>query len=510
MNGTYLSLWLREMRKHVVGRYIGDIRIRGRLVQLVFVRQSLYISLYPDVMALCVDQKDDQGYESLTAFSTLVHGLRIEYAEQDSCTPVLRIGLQTGDERGPEMIVLTVLLYRDAPNLMITKGSVYRKLFSRIIDKKARQCLWTLPEARIAELFVGDREHVERTILTEFDGIDQNLIKELTPERAQRLRDIFHGQGSMRPHLVSWKPLKISFFAAEYTKEYGSFNVLFQDAISLYSEMRRREQAAAEKKKVAHTLRRRIDRLEKKLLTPDEVERYRLIGNCILANLGSIKKGDTRAVVPGFYDHGTCEIALDPSKSPQENAQAYFARYKKSKRGQPHLQEKIRHLRQELAQVDTGTREPAKRQTKQKAAATRVSVPFRIFRLDSGADVYVGKNARSNDELTFSFARPHDYFFHVRGYQGSHVLLRTNIKRGQKAAKKDIETAAATAAFYSKAKKQKRVPISYTQRKYLKKSRKGKPGAVVLMREEVIFVDPALPADSTDQGLLANSHQEFT
>jgi len=111
----------------------------------------------------------------------------------------------------------------------------------------------------------------------------------------------------------------------------------------------------------------------------------------------------------------------------------------------------------------------------------------------------VGKNARSNEELTFKYARPDDYFFHTRGYGGSHVLLKARVPKGQKPRKEDIESAAALAAYFSKAKKQTRVPVSYTQRKYLKRNKKGKPGSVILMREEVVFVKPMLyPEDGSD------------
>ncbi|MBN2620198.1 DUF814 domain-containing protein [candidate division WOR-3 bacterium] len=497
MNGTYLHLWLREIKEQVEGQYIGDIRIRDRLVQLVLARYSLYVSLYPDVMALCVDQKDDHHYESLTAFNVLVRGLRIGHMEQDSLKPVLRLGLQSGEDHGPEKIVLTIVLYREAPNIVVSKGDAYRKLFARIVDKKAKQSLWDVPMDRIAELFAGERDQVERTILATYEGIDQNLMKELIPVRVQHVRDLVDGQGKIRPRLVSLKPLKISLFAREYKKEYRSFNALLQDVINAHSEIRHREQAEAEKKKAISMLQRRIGRLKKKVVAPEEVERCRLIGNCLLANLASIKKGDERVVLPALSGEGLHEIHLDPSKSPQENAQAYFVRYKKAKRGQPQVQEKIARLQQELARIRTEIWESKEKKSGEKAKPQSAPSPFRLFHLDSGADIYVGKNARSNDELTFSFAGPHDYFFHVRGYQGSHVVLRARTKKGQKAAKKDIETAAAIAAFYSKAKKQKRVPVSYTQRKYLKKSKKGKPGAVILMREEVVFVDPILPSSNS-------------
>ncbi|MEO0185873.1 MAG: fibronectin-binding domain-containing protein, partial [candidate division WOR-3 bacterium] len=73
---------------------------------------------------------------------------------------------------------------------------------------------------------------------------------------------------------------------------------------------------------------------------------------------------------------------------------------------------------------------------------------------------------------------------------------RPVMQKGQNIRKEDIEKAAAIAAYFSKAKTQKSVPVSYTKRKYLKKSKKGKLGTVILMRESVIFVDPGLPADA--------------
>jgi predicted ribosome quality control (RQC) complex YloA/Tae2 family protein len=119
--------------------------------------------------------------------------------------------------------------------------------------------------------------------------------------------------------------------------------------------------------------------------------------------------------------------------------------------------------------------------------------PFHRFLLESGSVVLVGKNARTNDELTFKHARPSDYFFHTRGFEGAHTILKPNIPRGQRPSRQEIMTAASIAAYFSKARKQNNVPVSYTQRKFLKKNKKAKPGSVILMREEVVFVEPELP-----------------
>jgi predicted ribosome quality control (RQC) complex YloA/Tae2 family protein len=218
----------------------------------------------------------------------------------------------------------------------------------------------------------------------------------------------------------------------------------------------------------------------------------RKLGELILANVNKVKKGASAAQLVDPYTQKQIEVKLDPHLTPQGNAQRYFVKYKKAKRGQPRLREQIRALTEELKALKS--KFPVRRLTGKKiTGAVLPKEPFLKFDLDSGSVVFAGKSARSNDELTFKHARPGDYFFHTRGFEGAHIILRPNIPRGQRPSKEEIRIAAAIAAHFSKAKKQKNVAVSYTQRKYLKKSKKGKVGSVILMREEVIFVDPELP-----------------
>lgn len=499
MNGTYIHLWLREIKKRLLGRYIEDITKQERLIQIVLDKESLFISLYPEVLAACVKQRESKNYQSMSVFRALVKGRRISSVEQDSFAPVIRIGCNEGEVPQADTITMTIILYREAPNLVITKRNVYRKLFSRIVEKKPRPSLWHISGTDMDTFFADNQQHTGDKILKSYEGIDQALAHELTLERVRILQKIVRGEYWINPRLVSTKPLRISLFVAQDVLEYTSFNRLLQQAINQHCVTLRHNRAVYEKKKAIRNLKRRIDHLNKKLMPPDDIERYRIMGDSILAHLRSIKKGDAQVIVPMLTGQGTQEIILDPQKNPQENAQAYYRRYKKLKRGQPLIAKKIDDLRQELAHVQRKTWEPVSVQEQNIKKTDKSTLPFRVFHLDKGVDVYVGKNARSNDKLTFSYARPHDYFFHVRGYQGSHVILRAQIKRGETAAKKDIEAAAAIAAYFSKAKKQKRVPVSYTQRKYLKKSKQGKPGAVILIREEVIFVDPLLPAVQAEE-----------
>jgi predicted ribosome quality control (RQC) complex YloA/Tae2 family protein len=496
MNGTHLSLWLRETRAQLSGSFVEDVRINARVVQVLLKKKSLYVSLYPDCMTAFVAKRRNEGYVTLSTFNTILRGLRIENVEQESFKPVIMIGFQKDHLDTSNAVNMSIYLYRDAPNIVVSKGKVYRKLYSRIVTKKPRIALWDLPEGQLAPLFSGDRQQIENKIVSSFEGIDQTLAKELDKAKTQYLTEVVRGNKKEEYRLVSVKPLVISFFATCYKCAYASLNELFKDATVQYLDLLRKEQVDAAKRKGIRNLTRRIDRLRKKMLTPGEIERYRIMGEAILSNLLSIKKGDVLKVLPSGAGKATLKIPLDPLKSPQANAQGYFRKYKKLKRGQPELKKKIGQLQGQLAQMQSTAWEPQELRSKEKTQTPPKS-PFRYFHLDSGSDVFVGKNARSNTELTFSFAKPHDYFFHVRGYQGSHVILRPFAKKGQQVSKKDIETAASIAAFYSKAKTQKRVPVSYTQRKHLKKSKKGKPGIVVLMREEVIFVDPGLPSKSS-------------
>ncbi len=120
-----------------------------------------------------------------------------------------------------------------------------------------------------------------------------------------------------------------------------------------------------------------------------------------------------------------------------------------------------------------------------------ISEKFRKFEIDSGWTVYVGKNSENNDELTFRFAKPQDYWFHIRGASGSHTVLKGN--QNITPPKDIIKKAASIAAYYSSQRNAKYVPVAFTQRKYVRKPKGANPGAVSVSKEEVVMVEPGLP-----------------
>ena len=109
----------------------------------------------------------------------------------------------------------------------------------------------------------------------------------------------------------------------------------------------------------------------------------------------------------------------------------------------------------------------------------------------------VGRSETDNDRLSMKVARETDWWFHVRGMPGSHVLLRgAEGAEGAEPDRETLERAAAIAAYYSKAREGGVVAVSCTLARYVTKPRGAKPGTVEIRKETVLRVRPGLPAES--------------
>ena len=114
-----------------------------------------------------------------------------------------------------------------------------------------------------------------------------------------------------------------------------------------------------------------------------------------------------------------------------------------------------------------------------------------IYFLGSEFVIIAGKTSKDNDFISLKVAGQNDYWFHVRSVPGSHVLLRSLESR--EPGRKELEQAAAVAAYYSKARNAGVVPVSCTQAKNVSKPSGVKTGTVTIRKEQVLKVRPALP-----------------
>jgi len=119
---------------------------------------------------------------------------------------------------------------------------------------------------------------------------------------------------------------------------------------------------------------------------------------------------------------------------------------------------------------------------------------FRIFKLQNGFEVLVGKDSEANDLLTMKFAKQNDLWFHVRGTSGSHTVLVLP-EEYDKIPKDVIIAAASICAYFSKARNAGTVPVAYTEVKNVNKYKGAKSGSVVIKSEKIVKVKPEIPLE---------------
>lgn len=249
-----------------------------------------------------------------------------------------------------------------------------------------------------------------------------------------------------------------------------------------------------------------IQQAQEHLQHAGELERYRYWGSLLLAQPELHQRGMTHLCVRDWEDNQVC-IPLKPERSVYENAQQLFQQARRlelslerARQRLPQLQalrSRLQEFRAHLQQSRTERElRMLERQLEQLLPERERAIPgggrVRVFPLAEGYVLYVGKDAESNERLTFGFARPHDLFLHARGVPGAHGILRGPHK-GRLPPAHLLEQAAAIVAYYSQARGAAVVPVAYTWRKYVRKLRKV-PGAVRLEREEVLLVAPRAPA----------------
>ena len=226
-------------------------------------------------------------------------------------------------------------------------------------------------------------------------------------------------------------------------------------------------------------------------------------------NIFNLKKGVETAELDDVYDEGsTITVKLDPALTPSENADEYFKKYRKAKDGLALLQRRYEITGKELTAVETMQAElNADFETASERYASEIAeliptavskrdaaprLPYRAHTLESGVTIYIGRDGEDNDRTTFAHAKPYELWFHASQCPGSHVVMKFPDKNFEPSKAEILETAA-IAAYHSKARNSKSVPVSYTLRKYVRKPRKAKPGLVTVEREKLVMVEPKKP-----------------
>ena len=248
---------------------------------------------------------------------------------------------------------------------------------------------------------------------------------------------------------------------------------------------------------------------EKELAATYDRERLRQLGDILTANLHRIQKGQTRIQVEDFYDENMATITLElsPLLSPQQNAAKYYKDYARMKTAEKELtrqlelgSQELRYLEsvlEELSRAGTEAELEEIRQELQQGGYLRADngkkrvkqgkLPPMRFESTDGYPIYVGRNNRQNDELTFRLARKDDLWLHAQKVHGSHVIISCG---GTQPPDDTITQAAQLAAFYAEAKGGQNIPVDVTPVKQVKKAPGAKPGMVIYHTYRTVIVNP--------------------
>ena len=403
----------------------------------------------------------------------------------------------------------------DAQRRMLP-GMIYR-----LPPKQEKPPLLETDSAQRKTMIAGsDRQQsLDKWLLSSFAGLSPLVCRELAhrcggsydtlPELLDAFADSVQA-GDLRPTILyeEGKPRDFSFMPiSQYgpsvsCREEESFSKLLD---SFYSKRDRAEQQRRRSHQLFKTVRTIRDRIQRKLASQTEELRrtedrdeVRKTAELVTANIYRIKKGDRTLECVDYYDPEcpVIRIALDPLKTPQQNAAALFKEYNKLKAARAHLtglieegerqldylnsvlellslsetEKDISDIRREL--IATGY---LRKQGGSKADRSKGQAPWR-FVTDDGFEVLAGRSNVQNDELTTKTGRRTDYWFHTQHLHGSHVILRCN---GLEPTELAVAQAAVIAAYYSQGREGGKVPVDFTMLRFVRKPSGALPGKVI-------------------------------
>ena len=271
----------------------------------------------------------------------------------------------------------------------------------------------------------------------------------------------------------------------------------------------------------------------------DTGEQLRQDAECLAANLHTVPRGAAEVVCRSPLDGSPRTIRLDAAASPAANLDRLFKLAGKAQRSRRIVEQRQADARADHAALQAAGRDlapllaaagplvPPTAEREALAAARDLRLvrlaelldfaarhpdalpappagagarapeepvrPYRRYVIDGRWEVWIGRNARENDELTHRASHPRDLWLHAQGVEGSHVVLRTG-GRPETVPRAVRERAAALAALFSKARHSSLVPVLWTERRYVRRPRRAAPGTAVCLRAESVFVAPGVAA----------------
>ena len=319
----------------------------------------------------------------------------------------------------------------------------------------------------------------------------------------------FYAQADGTPKQFAFCPIR----------QYGSYQQAdsFTQLLDNYYIVRDQKDAMRQKSQavrktvsnLCQRIRRKLAIQEKELTATFDRERLRQLGDIVTANIHKITKGQKLLQAEDFYDENMTliDIPLSEVLSPQQNAAKFYKDYTRMKNAEKELTRQIELGEQELSYLESVLEELQRAETEQELEEIKQELhaggyiradsakkrmkqsklsPMR-FESTDGYPIYVGRNNRQNDELTFKLARKDDLWLHAQKVHGSHVIISCG---GTTPPDDTVTQAAQLAAYYAESGGGQNIPVDVTSVKQVKKTPGGKPGMVIYHTYRTVIVNP--------------------
>ena len=268
-----------------------------------------------------------------------------------------------------------------------------------------------------------------------------------------------------------------------------------------------KDQQLAHARKALKNAKGKLRALEADLQKAERYREYGRYGELMKSSLHDMQKGQETATLIDYFDPAlpTLTLPLDPAKDPVRNMEDYFRKHHKYLGAQEHLiprietqRQKIAGLNEQLTQIERGIMNPAfSAKNEKKIPSSSTARPskvkpapaqgYREYLSADGIPILVGKTAKDNDHLTFKVGKPDDLWLHARGTPGSHVIVR--LEKGQAVPHETLKDAATLTLWFSDLRKSGKGEVIYTLRKFVKKAKGQKAGAVQVTREKSTWIE---------------------
>ena len=328
-------------------------------------------------------------------------------------------------------------------------------------------------------------------------------------EHLNHPKPYYYAQNDGTPKQFAFCPIR-QYGSCTEAESFGALLDMYYTVRDRKDSMRQKSQAVRKTvQNLCTRLTRKLAIQEKELEATYDRERLRQLGDIVTANIHKIVKGQTVVQCEDFYDEdmAVIDIPISPILSPQQNAAKFYKDYARMKNAEKELTKQIELGENELhylksvleelnrAQTDAELEEikrelqdggylradPGRKKVKQAKLQ-----PMR-FESTDGYPIYVGRNNRQNDELTFKLARKDDIWCHASKVHGSHVIISCG---GTTPPDDTITQAAQLAAYYSETTGGQNIPVDVTPVKQVKKIPNGKPGMVIYHTYKTVIANP--------------------